>query len=81
MHRVVISEKGQICIPASLRQRFGLQKGDRLVVEESDGAIVLRPLPRHPLLALRGKLKVAGDEKLTDLLLQERAIDREREQR
>ncbi len=81
MHRVVISEKGQICIPASLRQRFGLQKGDRLVVEESDGAIVLRPLPRHPLLALRGKLKGAGDEKLTDLLLQERAIDREREQR
>jgi AbrB family looped-hinge helix DNA binding protein len=81
MRKVVISEKGQICIPAALRQRFGLQKGDRLAVEEADGAIVLHPLPRHPLLALRGRLEGAGKDKLTDLLLQERTADREREQR
>lgn len=80
MHEVVISEKGQICIPAVLRQRFGLRKGDKLAVEESGGAIVLHPLPRNPLLALRGRLKGAGEGKLTDLLLQERAVDREREQ-
>jgi len=80
MHRVTISEKGQISIPVSLRRRYGLKKGDRLVVEEADGAIVLRPLPRHPLLALRGRLKGAGNERLTDLLLKERAAEREREQ-
>ncbi|MGQ9532081.1 MAG: AbrB/MazE/SpoVT family DNA-binding domain-containing protein [Desulfotomaculales bacterium] len=80
MQKVTVSEKGQISIPVSLRRRYGLKKGDRLVVEDADGAIVLRPLPRHPLLALRGRLKGAGKERLTDLLLKERAAEREREQ-
>ncbi|MCL6614087.1 MAG: AbrB/MazE/SpoVT family DNA-binding domain-containing protein [Firmicutes bacterium] len=80
MQKVIISEKGQICLPASLRRRYGLKKGDKLGVEEADGAILLRPLPRHPLLALKGKLKgAAGGEKLTETLLRERAADRERE--
>ena len=80
MQKVIISEKGQICLPASIRKRLGLQKGDRLAVEESDGAIILHPLPRHPLLALRGKFKTLEGEKLTELLLQERLAEREREQ-
>jgi len=50
-----------------------------LTVEESDGAIILHPLPRHPLLALRGRFKTPDGEKLTELLLQERQADRERE--
>jgi AbrB family looped-hinge helix DNA binding protein len=79
LSKVILSEKGQICLPAALRRRYGLQKGDRLTVEEINGAIVLHPLPRHPLLALRGKLPDAGKAKLTDLLLQERAADRQRE--
>jgi AbrB family looped-hinge helix DNA binding protein len=79
--KVIISEKGQICLPAALRRRYGLQKGDSLAVEAVDGAIVLHPLPRHPLLALRGRLKGTGEARLTDLLLQERATDRQREKR
>lgn len=81
MQKVTISEKGQISIPVALRRRYGLKKGDRLAVEEAGGAIVLRPLPRHPFLALRGRLKGADTERLTDLLLKERAADRERERR
>lgn len=80
MLKVTMSEKGQISIPASLRRRYDLKKGDKLLVEEVDGAIVLRPLPRHPLLALRGRLKSEDEKKLTDMLLEERAADRKREQ-
>ncbi|MGI9951569.1 AbrB/MazE/SpoVT family DNA-binding domain-containing protein [Moorellaceae bacterium AZ2] len=79
MHKVTISEKGQISIPVALRRQYGLKKGDKLVLEEVEGAIILRPLPRHPLLALRGSLKGREGEKLTELLLKERAADRERE--
>jgi AbrB family looped-hinge helix DNA binding protein len=81
LDKVIISEKGQICLPVALRRRYGLQKGDRLEIEETDNTIVLHPLPRHPLLALRGRLKSSGPERLTDLLLRERTADREREQR
>lgn len=80
MYKVIISEKGQICLPAALRRKLGLHRGDRLAIEEVEGALVLRPLPPHPLLALRGALAGPTGERLTDLLLQERAADREREQ-
>jgi AbrB family looped-hinge helix DNA binding protein len=80
MLKVTISQKGQISLPAILRKRYGLKKGDKLVVEEKDGSIILRPLPEHPLLNLRGKYTGEEKKKLTDLLLEERKHDREREQ-
>jgi AbrB family looped-hinge helix DNA binding protein len=79
IQKVTISEKGQIIIPSVLRKRYGLQKGDKLSVEEADGAILLRPLATHPILDLRGKHKSTGQEKLTDALLRERKLERERD--
>lgn len=79
MLKVTLSEKGQVCIPAAVRERYGLKKGDRLIVEEAEGAIVLRPVPRHPFLSLRGKCKSRQGVSLTSLLLNERALDRKRE--
>lgn len=79
MLKVTISAKGQIAIPVALRKRYGLKKGDKLSVEEVDGAIVLRPLARHPLLDLRGKYKSEGQERLTEALLRERRLEREQE--
>lgn len=78
MTTIVISEKGQISIPVSVRRRYGLKKGDKLAVEEHEGAIVLRPLPRHPLLNIKGKYG-GGGESMTELLLKERRAERERD--
>ena len=79
MQKVTISEKGQISIPILLRRRYGLKKGDKLAVEENDGAIILRPLPRNPILSLRGMYRSEEREKLTDLLLKERRVERKQE--
>lgn len=39
----MMTVKGQITIPASLRKRMGLQEGDRVeFVEENDGRILIR---------------------------------------
>lgn len=80
MHKVTISKKGQISLPAALRRRFGLKEGDKLGVEQKGDVILLKPLPEHPLLNMRGKFKKEGEEKLTTLLLQERQRERKREQ-
>jgi AbrB family looped-hinge helix DNA binding protein len=74
--RVTISEKGQIVIPAALRKRYGLAPGDKLAVVDKNGEILLRPLPRHPLINLRGKYRTAGTETLTAALLRERRAER-----
>lgn len=79
MFKVTISQKGQISLPAILRKRFCLKKGDKLLVEEKDGSIVMRPLPEHPLLSLRGKYSSKDNKKLTTLLREERDLDRKRE--
>ncbi|MBS4022751.1 MAG: AbrB/MazE/SpoVT family DNA-binding domain-containing protein [Dethiobacter sp.] len=79
MLKVILSEKGQISIPAAVRREYGLKKGDKLLLEEIDGAIVLRPLTGHPLLSLKGKYKTDAGEKLTESLLRERKAERERD--
>ena len=40
---VVVSERGQITLPAALRKRLGIEPGGVLVVEEKNGAVILRP--------------------------------------
>jgi AbrB family looped-hinge helix DNA binding protein len=79
MLKVTISQKGQISLPAVLRKRYDLKRGDKLIVEEKEGSIMLRPLPKHPLLDLRGKYSSKEKKKLTEILLEERKADKKRE--
>lgn len=43
METVVLSTKGQLVIPASVRGKLRLKAGNRLSVAVEDGNIVLRP--------------------------------------
>ena len=38
-----ISERGQVVIPKEIREQLGLERDQVLEVEESDGAILMRP--------------------------------------
>lgn len=38
-----VGERGQITIPKELRERFGIDGGDEVVVREEDGKIVVKP--------------------------------------
>jgi antitoxin PrlF len=78
MHKIKISAKGQISIPADLRRRYDLNMGDQLIIRETDQGLVLTPVPEHPLLELRGYLKSKQGKKLTEELLDERKSDREK---
>jgi bifunctional DNA-binding transcriptional regulator/antitoxin component of YhaV-PrlF toxin-antitoxin module len=73
----VTSGLGRACFPSEIRSKYDLRKGDRFLVREEAGAIVLQPLERHPVLDLRGAYK--GDAELTEALLRERRADRARE--
>jgi AbrB family looped-hinge helix DNA binding protein len=72
-----LSEKGQVVIPAELRSKAKLRPGDRFeVILNPSGSLVFTPLPRDPLLALRGTF--TGPRRLTVELLAERRQERER---
>lgn len=40
---VIVSNRGQLTLPATLRKKFGLQKGGPVIFEERGGEIVLKP--------------------------------------
>jgi len=40
---VIVSERGQLTLPAALRRRLGILRGGPLLLEEKDGQMVLKP--------------------------------------
>ena len=43
METITMSAKGQIVIPARIRKKFGLKKGEKLTILEEDGYIKMLP--------------------------------------
>jgi AbrB family looped-hinge helix DNA binding protein len=64
-----VTERGQITIPKSLRERLGIQAGQVVEFTEVDGRIVLhRQVANHPVDELFGTLGAVSD---TDALMEE----------
>ncbi|VVB96559.1 Antidote-toxin recognition MazE, bacterial antitoxin [uncultured archaeon] len=56
MQSVIMSTKGQVIIPASTRKKYGLKKGERLVlIEEKDH---IKIMPKTRLTDLCGSVKL-----------------------
>jgi len=68
--------KGQIVIPASLRRKYGIKNGTKIIVTDVGDAILLKPVTEQYLKNLQGSLKGRGGLKV---LVEERRKDRERE--
>ena len=75
-----VNTKGQVTIPEPLRTKYGFPPGTKVAWIERDGELIPRPL--LSLDQLRELLKPKpGEPSLTDLLLEERKTEREREDR
>ena len=44
--QAIVSSKGQITLPQTVRQTLGLHQGDPVLFEEKDGVVVLRKRPK-----------------------------------
>jgi len=74
-----VSSKGQVVIPAELRERYGLTGGARAVWREQKGQLVLTPIERL-LDEIQGSLKPRpGEPTMFDELVKERVRERARE--
>lgn len=73
--RSTITARGQIVIPAEIRQQFHLSPSDRLEWVVDDSGIHVIPVKSNPIEAFRGR----GAGGSVARLLAERAQDREQE--
>ena len=78
-YRTVISSKGQVVIPAELRQQFGLEKGTPATWAEENGRLVLTPITLQRIREIRGFLKPRpGEPSAFEGLFEERERERRR---
>ncbi len=76
----VVSSKGQVVIPAELREEYGLNRGTRAVWTEANGRLVLTPITERRLDEIMGFLKPgAGEPSMFEELFAERERERKRE--
>ncbi len=76
MHKVKVSSKGQIAIPAELRKQYDIKKGDQLIIKESEEGFMLCTMADQELLKLRGRFKDKKAQPLVEALLEERKNER-----
>jgi AbrB family looped-hinge helix DNA binding protein len=65
-----VSTKGQFVIPAEIREALGIRPGTRIAVLREGNRIILEPVNKEYVRALRGSL--AGGPSMTDELLKDR---------
>jgi AbrB family looped-hinge helix DNA binding protein len=79
-HRTTISSKGQVVIPAELRQQLALRKGTPAIWAEDRGRLVLTPINERLLDEIQGFLEPGpGEESAFEGLFEERERERNRE--
>lgn len=72
----VVSSKGQIVIPAALREELGIQVGTRLAIQRENNHLVLQPITDEFIHSLRGCLK--GNTSLVATREREHRIEKDR---
>lgn len=77
-YRTVVSSKGQVVIPAELREQLGLKKGSPATWHEEDGKLVLTPMTLERLKEIIGFQKPKPGE---PSMFEESFAERERERR
>ncbi len=68
METSVITSKGQLLIPKRLRNKYGIKTGVKVIFEETDEGVVLRPMNEEYFRSFMGILK--GDGYLREELRQ-----------
>ncbi|MDL1910963.1 AbrB/MazE/SpoVT family DNA-binding domain-containing protein [Chloroflexi bacterium CFX6] len=55
-----VSANGRIVIPASLRRKYGIRNGTRIIVTDAGNSIILKPVTEQYLRNWQGSLKGKG---------------------
>jgi AbrB family looped-hinge helix DNA binding protein len=78
---ITVSSKGQMVIPASIREAMGIEPGTRVAIRQEGARVILEPDTLAAKLRLIKELRgcTAGGPSGTDMLLEDRRRERELE--
>jgi AbrB family looped-hinge helix DNA binding protein len=76
-----VSSKGQLVIPAAIREALGIEAGTRVAIRQEGTRLILEPETLAAKLRLIKEMRgcTAGLPSGTDMLLEDRRLERARE--
>jgi AbrB family looped-hinge helix DNA binding protein len=76
-----VSTKGQLVIPAQIRESLGIEPGTRIAIRQEGTRLILEPVTLAAKLRRINEMRgcAAGFPSGTDMLLEDRRLARERE--
>jgi AbrB family looped-hinge helix DNA binding protein len=81
MEAAVVTTKGQVVIPAKLRRKLGIKPGTRLMFDEKDNTLIVRPITEAYIDSIQGILQGnPGEKPMTQQLVEEHAAEVAREE-
>lgn len=73
MKTITVTQKGQVVIPAKIRELLHIKKGTKLIIKQDERGILMTPVEDGYITAMKGALKT--DESMTQFLLNERSAE------
>ena len=74
-----LSTKGQIVIPAQIREKYGLKPKSKVEIFDVEGQIILCPLPEDPIEAAEGFLN--SEKPVSEMMREARSEEKGFEER
>ncbi len=60
METSLLTSKGQLLIPVSLRKKYGMEPGSKVLLEETESGVMIRPVNEKYVKSFRGILSSNG---------------------
>jgi len=60
METSVLTVKGQLLIPKRIRNKYGIKSGVKVIFEETDNGVVIRPMNAGYFRSFKGIMKPTG---------------------
>lgn len=75
METSIVTVKGQIVVPAKIRNKFGIKRGVKVAFIEQNGKLIIQPLDKNYFESLAGILGTEG--KMLKSLMEDKKKERE----
>jgi AbrB family looped-hinge helix DNA binding protein len=63
METSVLTVKGQLLIPKRIRNKYGIKSGVKVIFEETENGVIIRPMNENYFKSFMGVLKTTGNLK------------------
>ncbi len=76
----VLTTKGQLLIPKRIRNKYGIKSGVKVLFEETENGVVIKPMNENYFKSFAGILKSTGDLKaeIAKLKEEEKKLEEEK---